>query len=53
MAHWHDKLTLKLDSRSPLGAEIHLSSIRKTDVIWLYELRFISMTYQNDRTENS
>src|ERR1041385_5178328 len=46
-------LPLKLDSRSPLGAEFDLSSIREMDVSWLYELRFISTTSQNDRGENS
>ena len=46
-------LPLKLDSRSPLGAEFDLSSIRKTDIIWLYELWFISTTFQNDCGENS
>ena len=46
-------LPLKLDSRSSLGVEFDLRSIRKMDVSWSYELRLISTTIQNNRDENS
>ena len=35
----------------PPGAEIHLSCIRKTAIIWSYELRLSSTTCQNDRNK--
>ena len=37
----------------PHGAEIHLGCIRRTGVIWSYELRLSSTTCQNDRNKKS
>jgi hypothetical protein len=52
MAPWCDQLTLEARPTVRPGAEIHLGCIRRTGVIWSYELRLSSTTCQNDRNEN-
>ena len=51
MAPQRDQLTLEARLTVCPGAEIHLGCIRRTGVIWSYELRLGSMTCQNDRNE--
>jgi hypothetical protein len=51
MAPRRDKLTLEARLTVCPGAEIHLGCIRRTGVIWSYELLLSSTTYQNDRNE--
>ena len=51
MAPRCDQLTLEARLMVCPGAEIHLGCIRRTGVIWSYELRLSSMTCQNDRNE--
>jgi hypothetical protein len=48
-----DQLTLEARLTVCPGAEIHLCYIRRTGVIWSYELRLRSTTSQNDRKEKS
>jgi hypothetical protein len=48
-----DQLTLEARLMVCPGAEIHLGCIRRTGVIWSYELRLSSTTCQNDRNEKS
>ena len=51
MAPRRDQLTLEARLTVCPGAEIHLGCIRRTGVIWSYELRLSSTTCQNDRNE--
>ena len=51
MAGPRDQLILEAGLTVFPGAEIQLSCIRKTVVIWSYELRLSSTTCQNDRNE--
>jgi hypothetical protein len=51
MAPRRDHLTLEPRLTVCPGAEIHLGCIRRTGVIWSYELRLSSTTYQNDRNK--
>jgi hypothetical protein len=53
MAPRRDQLTLEARLTVCPGAEIHLGCIRRTGVIWSYELRLSSTTGQNDRNEKS
>jgi hypothetical protein len=53
MAPRRDQLTLEARLTVCPGAEIHLGCIRRTGVIWSYELRLSSTTCQNDRNKNS
>jgi hypothetical protein len=54
MAPRRDQLTLEAQLTVCPGAEIHLGcSIRRTGIIWSYELRLTSTACQNDRNENS
>ena len=53
MAPRRDQLTLEARLTVCPGAEIHLGCIRRTGVIWSYELRLSSMTCQNDRNKKS
>ena len=53
MAPRRDQLTLEARLTVCPGAEIHLGCIRRTGVIWSYELRLSSTTCQNDRTKKS
>jgi hypothetical protein len=53
MAPRRDQLTLDARLTVCPGAEIHLGCIRRTGIIWSYELRFSSTTCQNDRNEKS
>jgi hypothetical protein len=53
MAPHCDKLTLQARLTVCPGAEIHLGCIRRTGVIWAYELRLSSTACQNDRNEKS
>jgi hypothetical protein len=46
-----DQLTLEVRLTVCPGAEIHLGCIRRTGVIWSYELRLSSTTCQNDHNE--
>jgi hypothetical protein len=46
-----DQLTLEARLTVCPGAEIHLGCIRRTGVIWSYELCLSSTTCQNDRNE--
>src|SRR6187399_1107092 len=50
---WARQVTLEAGFTISLVAEIHFRYIRRTTVPWPYELRFGSMTCQNDRSENS
>jgi hypothetical protein len=52
MAPRRDQLTLEARLTVCPGAEIHLGCIRRTGIIWPYELRLSSTTCQNDRDEN-
>jgi hypothetical protein len=45
------QLTLEVRLTVCPGDEIHLGCIRRTGVIWSYELRLSSTTGQNDRNE--
>jgi hypothetical protein len=47
------QLTLEARLTVCPGAEIHLGCIRRTDVIWSYELRLSSTACQNNRNEKS
>ena len=51
MAPRRDLLTLEARLTVYPGAEIQLSCIRKTEVIWSYELRLSSTTCQNNQNE--
>ena len=51
MAPRRDQLTLEARLTVCPGAEIHLGCIRRTGIIWSYELRLSSTTCQNDRNE--
>jgi hypothetical protein len=51
MAPRRDQLTLEARLTVCPGAEIHLGCIRRTGVIWSYELRLSSTTWQNDRNK--
>ena len=53
MAPRRDQLTLEARLTVCPGAKIHLGCIRRTGVIWSYELRLSSTTWQNDRNKNS
>ena len=53
MAPQRDQLTLEARLMVFPGAEINLGCIRRTGVIWSYELRLSCTTCQNDRNENS
>ena len=53
MAPRRDQLTMEARLTVCPGAEIHLGCIRRTGVIWSYELRLSSTTCQNDRNEKS
>ena len=53
MAGPRDQLTLEARLTVCPGAEIHLGCIRRTSIIWSYELRLSSTTCQNDRNEKS
>jgi hypothetical protein len=53
MAPRRDQLTLEARLTVCPGAEIHLGCIRRTGVIWSYELRLGSTACQNDRNEKS
>ena len=53
MAPRCDQLTLEARLTVCPGVEIHLGCIRRTGVIWSYELRLSSTTCQNDRNEKS
>jgi hypothetical protein len=48
-----NQLTLEARLTVCPGAEIHLGCIRRTVVIWSYELRLSSTTCQNDCNEKS
>jgi hypothetical protein len=51
MAPRRDQLTLEAPLMVCPGAEIHLGCIRRTGVIWSYELCLSSTACQNDRNE--
>jgi hypothetical protein len=51
MAPRRDQVTLEARLTVCPGAEIHLGCIRRTGVIWSYELRLSSITSQNDHNE--
>ena len=51
MAPRRDQLTLEARLTVCPGAEIHLGYIRRTAVIWSYELHLSSTTCQDDRNE--
>ena len=53
MAPRHDQLTLEARLMVLPGAEIQIGCIRRTGVIWSYELRLSCTTCQNDRNKNS
>jgi hypothetical protein len=53
MAPRRDQLTVEARLTVCPGAEIHLGCIRRTGVIWSYELRLSSTAYQNDHNEKS
>ena len=53
MAPQRDQVTFEARPMVCPGAEIHLGCIRRTGVIWSYELRLSSTTCQNDRNEKS
>jgi hypothetical protein len=53
MAPRCDQLTLEARLTVCPGAEIHLGCICRTGIIWSYELRLSSTTYQNDCNEKS
>jgi hypothetical protein len=53
MAPRRDQLTLEARLTVCPDAEIHLGCIRRTGVIWSYELRLSFMACQNDRNEKS
>ena len=53
MAPRRDQLTLEARLTVCPGAEIHLGCIRRTGVIWSYELRLSSTTCQNNHNEKS
>jgi hypothetical protein len=53
MAPRRDQLTLEARLTVCPDAEIHLGRIRKTGIIWSYELRLSSTASQNDRNEKS
>ena len=53
MAPWRDQRTLEARLTVCPGAEIHLGCIRRTGVIWSYELHLSSTTCQNDGNKNS
>jgi hypothetical protein len=53
MAPRRDQLTLEARLTVCPGAEIHLGYIRRTGLIWSYELRLSSTACQNDRNEKS
>ena len=53
MAPRRDQLTLEARLTVCPGAEIHLGCIRRTGVIWSYELRLSATTWQNDRNKMS
>jgi hypothetical protein len=53
MAPRRDQLTLEARLTVCPGVEIHLGCIRRTGVIWSYELYLSSSTCQNDRNEKS
>ena len=51
MAPRGDQLTLEARLTVCPGAEIHLGCIRRTGVIWSYELRLSSTICQNNHNE--
>jgi hypothetical protein len=51
MAPRCDQLTLQARLTVCPGAEIHLGCVRRTGIIWSYELRLSSTTCQNDHNE--
>jgi hypothetical protein len=53
MAPRRDQLTLEARLTVCPGAEIHLGCIRRTGVIWSYELRLSSTACRSDRNEKS
>jgi hypothetical protein len=53
MAPRHDQVTLEARLTVCPGAEIHLGCIRRTGVIWSYEVRLRSTACKNDRNEKS
>ena len=53
MAPQRDQVTFEARPMVCRGAEIHLGCIRRTGVIWSYELRLSSTTTKNDRNEKS
>jgi hypothetical protein len=53
MAPRRDQLTFEARLTVCLGAEIHLGFIRRTGVIWSYELRLSSTACQKDRNKKS
>ena len=53
MAPRRDELTLEARLTVGPGAEIHLGCIRRTVVIWSYELRLSSTTSQNNHNKKS
>jgi hypothetical protein len=53
MAPRRDQLTLEARLMVCPGAEIHLGCIRRTGVIWSYELSLSSTACQNNSNENS
>ena len=52
MAPQRDQVTFEARPMVCPGAEIHLGCIRRTGVIWSYELRLSSTTCQDYRNEN-
>jgi hypothetical protein len=53
MAPRRDQLTMEARLTLCPGAEIHLGCIRRTGVIWSYELRLSSTACQIDHNKNS
>jgi hypothetical protein len=53
MAPRRDQLTLETRLTVCPGAEIHLGCIRRTGVIWSYELCLSSTSFQNDQNKKS
>jgi hypothetical protein len=53
MAPRRDQLTLEALLTVRPGAEMRLGCIRRTGVIWSYEIRLSSMACQNDRNDKS
>ena len=51
MAHGREQVTLEAGFTVSPAAEIDLRCIRRTTIIWAYELRLGSTIYQNDRSE--